>query len=74
MIKVYVITYLTVFLSPAPCPDKLPYCIVNHGEDIDTIENEVIIFSEKKLSNLIKEFPDAVVDTFLVQRFKGETQ
>jgi len=64
----FVIFYTIISTQPRPCPNSYQGfgCNVYHGTFQDTTELEVITTDELRLKRIVKEYPEARIDTFLL--------
>lgn len=70
---IFVVIYFVVETFAAPCPDPnysgAFACAVYHGTVTDTTKIEVITTDATRVQKILKDHPDANVDTFLISPF-----
>jgi len=70
----FVVIYLAFSTQRVPCPDggsTLGVCSVNHGTKEVVSKVEVLTTDPGKVSSILKDHPDAKVDTFVLTPFLG---
>jgi len=67
----FVVIYVVIETFAAPCPDANYSfgCAVYHGTVTDTTQIEVMTMDSSRVQKILKEHPDAKVDTFLISPF-----
>ena len=73
----FVVIYTVISMREIPCPAQgvspghygLLSCGVYHGAMPDTSQVEVITMDHEKVKEILREYPGARVDTFLVTPF-----
>jgi len=67
----FVVIYWVVSTQQAPCPDGMIGCLVFHGKTSAPSKVEVLTTDPGKVSSILKDHPDAKVDTFVLTPFLG---
>ncbi len=71
----FIIIYTVVSTYPTPCPDasnggfSFISCSVYHGMTTDTSQVEIMTADRSKVNTILREHPDAKVDTFVLTPF-----
>jgi hypothetical protein len=71
----FIIIYTVISTRPTPCPDAgkgeffLQSCGVYHGMTRDTLQVEVMTTDTARVNTLLRDYPAAKVDTFLLTPF-----
>jgi len=67
----FLVFYTVVSTHRNPCPDSWSLygtCAVNHGFRTDTSKVEVLTTDPERVRSILKDYPGAIVDTFLISK------
>ena len=67
----FVIAYFIIETHSEPCPEKIFGCLVYHCQKTDTTLVEVITTDQNRVNEVVKNYPGAKVDTFLLTKINN---
>lgn len=67
----FVIAYFLIESHIVPCPENRIGCTVYHSTTTDTTRFEVITTDPNRVNEVVKDYPGAKVDTFLLTKINN---